>query len=89
MDAPVLYQPIHVQFRGQGRHTHYWEVELSDLAKDICLYPQTPGIAFPSEMCPSGWVQETVILLSLIETVLDWLSQKYLFYGRTVVLLAM
>lgn len=66
MDAPVLYQPINVQFRGQGRHTHYWKVELSDLEKDMCLYPQIPGIAFPSEMCTSGQIQETVILFSLM-----------------------
>lgn len=66
MGAPVLYQPINVQFRGQGRHTHYWEVELSDLAEDICLYPQISGIAFPSEMCASGWIQETVILFNLM-----------------------
>lgn len=66
MDAPVLYQPINVQFRGQGRHTHYWEVEPSDLAKNICLYPHTPAIVFPLEICASGWVQETVILFSLM-----------------------
>lgn len=53
MDAPVLYQPINVQFTGQGKHIHYWEVELPDLAKDICLYPQIPETAFPSEMCRS------------------------------------
>lgn len=66
MDTPVLYQPINVQFRGQGKHKHYWEVELSDLAKNICLYPQIPRIAFPLEMCTSGGFKEKVILFSLI-----------------------